>query len=214
MSGVLCSFVGGTYASGFDTSTPIGTSIEGGFYGGLINDGGTVYALIVAPKSSGESSSKQWKTSTSATSNTFSTTNGPSNTSAMISAGASAHPAANFCNGLSIGGFTDWYMPAKDELEVLYFNLKPTTTSNLTISGANSNSVPPHGNYTAGNPPQTSASAFQSGQSEAFIDNLYWSSTAATDAPDSWWQWFSYGLQDFNNRTNTAYVRAVRRVAT
>ena len=27
------------------------------------------------------------------------------------------HPAAQFCEGLTIGGFSDWYMPAKNEQE-------------------------------------------------------------------------------------------------
>lgn len=211
MSGILCSFVGGSFGPG--VPTVIGEAFGGGFYGGKINDGGTEYFLIVAPKSSGENSSKQWKTSQTTTSGTTSVTDGPSNTSAMISAGAAAHPAADFCDGLSIGGFTDWYLPAKDELEVLYYNLKPTTQSNNTGSGTNTNAVPPRGsNYTSGDPAQTSATDFQAGSTEAFAADDYWSSTESTSSRASQ-QGFTNGDQGNGLKDATRYVRAVRRIA-
>lgn len=212
MSGVLCSFVGGSYGAPIPE---IGEAYEGGFFAGQINDGGTVYNLVVAPKASGESSSSlQWKTSNTSTSGTTSTTDGPSNTSAMISAGAAAHPAANFCNGLSIGGYSDWYLPAKHELELLYYNFKPTTGSNNTSSGANPAAIPSHGNYTSGNPAQTSVTAFQTGNSEAFGGTLfYWASTEVS-ATNAWWQYFIDGEQvSGSSKSNTRLVRAIRRVA-
>ena len=46
-----------------------------------------------------------------------------------------SHPAAQFCEGLTIGGFSDWYMPARNELEICYYNLKPTTQNNNTGGG-------------------------------------------------------------------------------
>lgn len=33
-----------------------------------------------------------------------------------------SHPAAQFCRSRTIGGFTDWYLPAKNELNVIYTN--------------------------------------------------------------------------------------------
>jgi len=198
-----------------DNVTPtvaIGDAYEGGFFAGQINDGGTTYNLVVAPKSSGENSSKQWKTSNTTTSGTTSTTDGPSNTSAMISAGAAAHPAADFCNDLSIGGFTDWYMPAKDELEVLYYNLKPTTDSNDTGSGTNTNAVPPrNSNYTSGDPAQTSVTDFQTGNTEAFASEFYWQSTEFSSA-NAFIKTFTGGNQLNTIKDVSRYVRAVRRV--
>jgi hypothetical protein len=89
-----------------------------------------------------------------------------------------SHPAAQFCEGLTIGTFSDWYMPAQNELEVCYFNLKPTTTSNNTSSGTNTNAVPSRGSdYTAGTPAQTAATDFQTGNTQAFAAFFYWSST-------------------------------------
>jgi len=187
----------------------IGEAFGGGFYAGKINDGGTEYFLIVAPKSSGENSSKQWKTSDTSTSGTSSVIDGPSNTSAMDNAN---HPAAQFCAGLSIGGFTDWYMPAKNELEVCYYNLKPTTDNNDTSWGTNPNAVPARGSdYTSGDPSQTSVLDFQDGGTETFASVYYWSSSEFS-ASFAWTQSFSNGRQVNNFKVSPSYVRAVRRL--
>jgi hypothetical protein len=158
--------------------TVIGRRYEGGFFAGQISTAGNGiadYNLVIAPKSSGENSSKQWKTSNTSTAGTSSVIDGPTNSSNMNNA---SHPAAEFCEGLTIGTFSDWYMPAQNELEVCYFNLKPTTTSNNIASGTNTNAVPSRGsNYTAGTPAQTAATDFQTGNTEAFASNFYWSST-------------------------------------
>lgn len=206
MQGVLAS-IGGK------TEPAIGSSYEGGYYAGAIStsgDGVATHYLVVAPKSSGENSSKQWKTSNTSTSGTSSVIDGPTNSANMNNA---SHPAAEFCEGLTIGGFSDWYMPAKDELEVCYFNLKPTTTANSTSSGTNTNAVPSRGsNYTSGTPAQTTAAAFQSGGAEAFAAGFYWSSTEFSTT-NAWWQYFHDGIQGDSNKSFADYVRAVRRVA-
>ena len=192
----------------------IGTAYEGGFYAGSIsttaNSVATHY-LVIGPLSTAENSSKQWKTSNTSTAGTSSVIDGPTNSSNMNNA---SHPAAQFCEGLSIGGFSDWYMPAKNELEVCYYNLKPTTTSNHTGSGTNTNAVPSRGsNYTAGTPAQTSAAAFQTGGAEAFAAGYYWSSTESS-ATAAWLQFSSNGKQyDYVTKHNSFRVRAVRRVA-
>jgi hypothetical protein len=58
-----------------------------------------------------------------------STVTGESNTGTLASmdsdsdtAGTQAHVAAKTCNDLSENGHTDWYLPAQDELNVLYTN--------------------------------------------------------------------------------------------
>ena len=192
----------------------IGDAYEGGFFAGQINDGGTIYNLVVAPKASGQASSLKFKTSDTVTGGATSTTDGPSNTSALMGAGAAAHPAANFCNGLSIGGYTDWYLPAQDELEVAYYNLKPTTYLNNTSSGTNTNAVPPrNSDYTSGNPAQTSVTDFQDGNTEFFIVNDTWTSTEDSSSPgDVWAQHFINGNQTSNQVIKSLPVRAFRRV--
>ena len=191
----------------------IGAAFEGGFFAGQISTAGNGvadYNLVVGPVASAQNASKQWKTTNSGSDPT-SVIDGPANSAAMNSA---TYPAAQFCEGLTIGGFSDWYMPAKNELEVCYYNLKPTTTSNNTSSGINANAVPARAsNYTSGTPAQTSATAFVTGNSEAFSSAAYWSSTQGSNTGYGSLQYFTNGYQA-NNLKNSSYrVRAIRRVA-
>ena len=133
----------------------------------------------------------------------------------MVADGNSTvYPAAHFCNDLSTGGQTDWYMPAKNELEICYYNLKPSTNANSTAYGINPNAVPARASeYTSGNPAQTSATDFQTGNTEAFVLNYYWSSTEAS-ATNGRGQYFVIGSQGSYYKNGTyVRVRAVRRVA-
>jgi hypothetical protein len=125
-----------------------------------------------------------------------------------------SHPAAQFCEGLTIGGFSDWYMPAKNELEVCYYNLKPTTQSNNTSFGINTNAVPSRSsNYTSSVPGQTSAADFKDTGAEDFNATYYWSSTEYS-ATIAWAQTFGSGYQyTIFNKGYTFRVRAIRRVA-
>jgi len=207
-------------AFGWSSGGPpaIGAAFGGGFYAGDISttaNGIATHRLVVGPVSSAQSS-LQWKTANTSTAGTSSSIDGPSNSAAMNDA---THPAAQFCEALSIGGFTNWYMPAKDELEVCYFNLKPSTTSNVTTNGTNAYSVPARAsNYTAGTPARTSATDFQSGGAQAFSSGAlpgrcYWASTELTSTR-GWNQYFSSGAQYAMGSKTTYYsVRAIRRVA-
>lgn len=200
----------------------IGDAYEGGFYAGQISTAGNGvadYNLVVGPSSSAESF-LAWKTSQTATAGTDSVIDGPTNSGNMNN---SLHPAGQFCEGLTIGGFSDWYMPAKDELDVCYFNLKPSTASNSTSAGINAYAVPARAsNYTTGTPAQTSAAIFQSGGSEAYDTvgypqntGIYWSSTQRVPT-HSFAQYFSsgyYGGQYRFSKHNQYAVRAIRRVA-
>jgi len=201
------------------TTTPvIGQSFGGGYYAGQISTAGNGvadYNLIIGPNSSAYSSSLYYKTSNSSDSGIpDSVIDGPANSTAIND---SDHPAAQFCKGLSIGGYSDWYLPAKNEMQVCYFNLKPTTSNNYTSDGIIPNAVPAKtSNYTTGTPSQTSATLFKSGQSEEFSPNLYWTSTELVQNGH-----FDYAIrttwlsgQQFNSyKANTNRVRATRRVA-
>lgn len=100
----------------------IGQPWRGGYYIGDIIDGGVLFYLVLAPKSAGQNNSLQWKTTRTGTAGTTSLTNGYANLQAMISAGITEHPAGDFCRNLTIGGFSDWYYPAEDELIVVFQN--------------------------------------------------------------------------------------------
>jgi hypothetical protein len=211
MSGIHLALLGMSFGGGLPA---IGAAYEGGFFAGQISTTANsvpTHNLVIAPRSSGQNSSKQWKTSNTTTAGTTSVIDGPTNSSNMNNA---SHPAAQFCEGLSIGGFSDWYMPAQNELEVCYFNLKPTTASNVTSAGTNTNAVPSRGsNYTAGTPAQTAATDFQTGNTEAFVPGQsYWSSTEYSETL-AWIQNFTNGNQADFTKNNNGYVRAVRRVA-
>jgi hypothetical protein len=198
--------------------TVIGQAYGGGFYAGKIAVGGgdvATHYLIVAPKASGENSSRTWGVSGTTTEIT-SVINGPTNSASLASLGAD-YQAAIFCEGLTIGDYSDWYLPSKNELEVLYYNLKPTTGSNNTSSGSNANAVSPEPistNYTSGSPAQTSAGiGFRTGETDAFASDYYWSSTEQSSSI-AWGQAFFNGSQvDPTYKYAGSYVRAVRRIA-
>jgi hypothetical protein len=99
----------------------IGEAFGGGFYAGQISTAGNSvadYYIIVGPVASAQSTSKQWKNANTATTGADSTIDGPQNTADMVADGsATVYPAAHFCNNLTIGGFSDWYMPAKTNLK-------------------------------------------------------------------------------------------------
>ncbi len=191
----------------------IGQAYGGGFYAGNINVSGTQYYLIVAPKASGENSSRTWG-GYGTTTGITSVINGPTNSASLAALGAS-YEAAVFAEGLTIGGYSDWYLPAQNELEVLYYFLKPTTTANDTGSGSNANAVSPEPistNYTSGSPAQTSAGiGFRTGETDAFASSIYWSSTESS-AAQARAQGFDDGYQLNRFKFSSYYVRAVRRI--
>jgi hypothetical protein len=193
----------------------IGSAFGGGFFAGQIGVSGVAtHNLVIGPLASAQTTNS-WKNANTATPGADSDIDGPQNTADMVADGnATVYPCAHFCNNLVIGGFSDWYMPAKNELEVCYYNLKPGTISNNLSSGTNTNAVPSRGsNYTSGNPAQTSAAAFvESTGAEAFAALVYWTSTE-NSSTYARLQGFGNGVQNFNLKTYSYRVRAVRRVA-
>jgi len=214
----------------------LGLPIDGGFFGGYIShtaNGVPTHALIVAPASTGATgggytltTNLKWADETVAVPahstliGASSVFDGKVNTDLMmglIAAGtysAGAFPAAQFCADLSITNFTDWYLPARWELDIAYFNLKPTTESNNTSAGVNPYSVPARlSAYTAGSPTQTAIALFQDGQAQAIAANNHWSSTE-NDATGVWRLIFTTGAQGITNAKTpiNTRVRAFRRV--
>jgi hypothetical protein len=158
------------WATGTTFVPPIGTSMCGGYFGGQISTAGNGiadYNLIVSPQASGQVDSGiyEWKTSN--------TSDGTLANSTVYGYPASnnlndaAHPGFQWVRSLSIGGYTDWYIPAFYEYNVLYYYLKPGTSANNPNSTAAVNANPyavspqPTSAPTTTNPDQTSVVSFR-----------------------------------------------------
>ena len=202
-------------AVGTNAGIPIGSAYQGGFFAGYIShtdNGIATHGLIVAPAASGYNGQTTllWVNSTSITTGAVSLFDGAAN-SAVLNQGQYA--AGYYCNQLTIGGYSDWYLPARYELDIAYENLKPTTASNSTSWGINPYSVPERTvNRTAGAPARTSVAAFQSGGAEAFAADTHWSSTESS-AANAGRLSFSDGAQGDTRKDTAFLVRAFRKFA-
>lgn len=188
----------------------IGARVDGGFYAGNILIAEVLYGLAVAPKAHGESGGV-WNGSYDDVVGAQSFVDGAENTRAMAKAGSKL---AQWSLALSIDGCTDFYLPAIDELEVIYRAFKPTTDTNsyYARSGINLHAVPPTLPYSAEIPAQTGVEAFRQGGEEAFEEAAYWSSTQHAGIPDyAWYQYFVNGSQDYWHEDDSYRGRAVRR---
>jgi hypothetical protein len=169
-----------SFTTGDNPLEVLGSAVCGGFYMGTI---GTSYYLIVAPVSEGQNCC-QWKTTSTETSGASSRTDGFDNT--YTSLNNSTHPAGNWTATRTIGGFSEWYLPAIEELRLFY--------DNGGGAGPGSNQLPP---------------------GEDFITNaFYWSSTeeAADPAGEACVVCFANGGDFGRSKTSTYRVRAVRRI--
>jgi len=218
----IMEYYDGTVWRGFgEQFIEIGTPMGGGYFAGYIStsaNGVPTHYLIVAPKATGENLSIAYGPTDRSDPTSF--IDGPANTATLVATGDA--PAAQFCAGLNIGGFTDWYMPARYELDVLYFSLKPTTANNRADgennAGINPNAVPKRNAFfTAVGPPrQTTAAQFRDGNSEPFVAGFYWSSSQFSTGL-AFVQSFANGrVSNFSTlatKTLLNRVRAVRRIA-
>jgi hypothetical protein len=129
---------------------------------------------------------------------------------------AATYPAAYFIDNINAaGGFngqTDWYLPSRFELDIAYFNLKPTTDANNSSWGINAYSVPKRTqNNTSGYPGITSVSVFAA-STEQFVQGSHWSSTEIGVGVPRGLD-FAFGNQ-FNDISSNLYrVRAFRKIA-
>ena len=230
----------GTVTGALGTSLTINVTSIGG--SGTFSDWSIMarHRVIVAPKASGEHAGIALKNAQTALPTACQTlTEGFAATQAMRDADSSTvYPAAHWARNLDIGGRTDWYIPARDELELCWRNLKPVANNNVATAnrptaasfnyanngsygdtanthGLNNNSAPTGAAYTAAVPAQTAAAAFRTGGTEAYeFGSAYYWSSSDYNASYAWFQyWISSnpGFQNGNTKTSTSRVRAVRR---
>lgn len=188
----------------------IGQPLQGGFFAGRFLLAGQEYALIVAPKLEGELADVAYQPARTDAPGALSFNDGRANTDAMVAANSGT---AELIRKLRIGGFDDWYLPSRDELEILYRNLKPTEDENWCYRGDNPSSIPPGYPYSSTLPGMTAVPQFQHGGAEAFESEWYWSSTQyAGGSLYAWNQYFTNGYGNFNDKASQVRARAVRRV--
>jgi hypothetical protein len=111
---------------------------------------------------------------------------GAQNTDAIISFECDdGSPAALAATGYELNGYTDWFLPSKSELNLMYENL-----ADPDDNGSNSG---PMDQYNVG----------------GFASNFYWSSSQSSSY-FAWFQYFDDGSQGDLNKNYTYRVRAVR----
>jgi len=192
--------------------TAPGTPMGGGFYGGRIKIGANTYDLIVSSRAEGDFSDWFY---------TYWDFDVEFNTS--LNDGMSIQQAAapelyaymifSQLSSVSWGGFTDWYLGSKEEMEVIYRNLKPGTANNVTNSGVNNSTIPVTGNYSTTSPAQTSAVDFRTGGSQAFYEQPYYTSSRGPSGK-LYCQTKSFvnGADGEIFVTDRTYTRAIRRI--
>lgn len=229
----------GTVTGALGTSLTINVTSIGGK--GTFSDWSVMarHHVIVAPKASGERSGIAIKNAQTALPTACQTlTEGFAATKAMYDADSSTvYPAAHWARSLNIGGHTDWFIPARDQLELCWRNLKPVAASNSTVTrpdqavfnytsngsygdttnahGLNNNSSPTGAAYSASVPTQTTASAFRAGGAEAFAsDAAYYLSSSEYGTPYVWIMCFTtsgpVGYQGDGYKTGQHTARAIR----
>jgi hypothetical protein len=117
------------------TTLSVGQTGPGGglvFYNKGNNIGGWQY-LEAAP--SDQSTGIAWGCSGTSISGTQLTVgSGEANTALIVSGCNEASFAAQLCNDLTLGGQSDWFLPSRDELYLMYRNLHLNNQGNFNIS--------------------------------------------------------------------------------
>lgn len=188
------------------TLPEIGQAYGGGYFSGVIAQDGKRYLVITAGL---EYELKgKWGERGVKIEGADSFIDGRANTEAMAATGSEL---AQKVLVLEIGGHSDWAIPARDQQELQYRNLKPTTEANYCWGrdGDNPNSLPIGTLYTEESPTQTTVAAFQQGGTEAFADAWYWSSSQRS-AYSAFDMDFGAGSQGYDVKHGELRVRPVR----
>lgn len=199
----------------------------GGYFAGVINtietlsdqtQTGLHYAIFLAPKRYGEI---DIEFSTISVTGYTSSWDGEYNNNLLNKASA-----VKWCNDLNINGFRDWYIPAIDELELIYRYFKPTSDLNNFLFdakrphnrsiGFNPSSIPRGLDYSSDFPYQCTTPLNRelfliNNQEFLDISFFHWSSSIYTND-------YLYGQHMGNgtqygglHRSNYGMVRAIRR---
>jgi hypothetical protein len=161
-------------------------SSEGGVVFHRYIDNGVQYYLVVDTTDLSTSSAWSNITGTLIGATAQSTWDGLSNSNAIVGQSGFTAGAAKLCLDSTNNSKSDWYLPAIDELSLLWQN---RFNVNKTLSG-------------------NSAFGSISGATQIFY-NSYWSSTES-DSSYAWFFYFDDGSAYDFDKDSTYYVRAVR----
>jgi len=161
---------------------------EGGVIFHRYIDDGVQHYLVVDTTNLSTSSAWSNVTGTLIGSTAQSTWDGLSNSNAIVGQAGFTAGASKLCLDSTNNGKSDWYLPAIDELSLLYNN---RFNVNRTLSGASSSGSIP------GTPTQ-------------ILYNVYWSSTEFS-ASNAWYFSFRSGVADNDGKVNAFYIRALRK---
>ncbi|MBX9756304.1 MAG: DUF1566 domain-containing protein [Pseudomonadaceae bacterium] len=188
------------------TLPEIGQAYGGGYFSGVTVQDGKRYLVITAGLE--HELKGKWGEYGVKIEGADSFTDGRANTEAMAATGSEV---AQKVLALEIGGYSDWAIPARDQQELQYRNLKPTTEVNYCWGrdGDNPNSLPIGTLYTEESPAQTTVAVFQHGGAEAFADAWYWSSSQRS-ADNAFTMDFVDGTQVTSGKNYELRVRPVR----
>jgi hypothetical protein len=165
----------------------LGEEFGGGVIFHLYRDSsGVEHGLIVAPNDISISTS--WDSTASCLAGTCvnvryaeSTWNGAANTAAIVNDVSSPFTAASQCDNYSSGGFSDWYMPSLQELNMIWNNLFDVNRTMESMPGA-----------------------------ETMRFAVYWSSTEI-DSIGAWMFSFMTGQSSYWDKIETYHLRAIRK---
>ena len=189
--------------------TRIGQECHGGTFTGFNRINNRVYGIIVAPKHTEQR--LEWATNLSSVKEARSECDGYTTSNAIND---QCYPAAAYCRSLTVNGYSDWYLPSKNELELCYFYLKPRNNQRYKRVGPKQTAIPTCLYFSNRIPSPTLLFQFTLKGKESFSRKRdYWSSTESSHDNEC------VVLQDFNNgfcfsvyKFKTFTVRAVRRV--
>jgi len=125
---------------------------------------------------------------------------GKGNTAAIIAQSGHTSSAAKICREYRGGGYSDWFLPSKDELEIMCWNLRGKRNPHLNPLWV-TNDNPDVPNVAGGG---------VGGLLYTLAGSGYWSSSEISSGY-SWYQQFDNGwLEDNAPKNSTVWVRAIR----
>jgi len=164
----------------------IGDTMQGGIIFFLDGNGG---GLIAAPTDQGQA---EWGCYANLTLiNDTAIGAGAQNTINIVDANCSPLTtgnsiAAKMCDSLVLGGYSDWFLPSKNELNLMWTNLADSDGNGVNTGESDPNNL------------------------GGFVNSYYWSSSEGTST-NSWAQAFDFGNQSlYGKSASLNVVRAVR----